>query len=201
MTNNIKSLCVFCGSNSGASPIYSETTKLLAEMFVKNNITLVYGGAALGLMGDVANNVMAKGGKVIGVMPQALIDKEQAHTRLPEIHIVKTMHERKALMADLSDGFILYPGGIGSLDEFFEIWTWSQLSIHNKPYGILNTHNYYDKLIEFLKHVANEKFVHSEHVEKLIIEQDANLLLEKFKNFIPLKVSKWLREERQNLIK
>ncbi|RYE13330.1 MAG: TIGR00730 family Rossman fold protein, partial [Rickettsiales bacterium] len=190
--NDIKSICVFCGSNPGANIAYTKNTKVLAETLVSNNIKLIYGGAALGLMGSIADNVLSLGGKAIGVMPRALIDKELAHKNLTEIHIVETMHERKALMADLSDGFILYPGGIGSLEEFFEIWTWAQLYIHEKPYGILNIEGYYDKLIDFLKHTAEEKFVHQDHISGLIIDRSSEILLKKFREFKPIQANKWL---------
>jgi uncharacterized protein (TIGR00730 family) len=199
--NNIKSICVFCGSNPGANIAYIENTKLLAKTLVDNDIELIYGGAALGLMGSIANEVLSLGGKVTGVMPQGLVDKELAHKNLTSMHIVKTMHERKALMAELSDGFILYPGGIGSLDEFFEIWTWAQLEIHSKPYGILNIEGYYDKLIEFLKHVSDEKFLHQDHISNLIIESNSDMLLELFIKFKPIKVNKWLEKSNEKLIK
>ncbi|QJQ05144.1 TIGR00730 family Rossman fold protein [Undibacterium piscinae] len=147
----MKSICVFCGASSGASEVYADGARQLAASLVKRQISLVYGGGNIGLMGVIADEVMRLGGHVTGVIPQALMDKEVGHTGLSKLHIVRNMHERKALMADLSDGFIAMPGGIGTLEELFEIFTWLQLGFHEKPLGLLNIAGFYDELLVFFK--------------------------------------------------
>lgn len=163
----MKSLCVFCGSAPGKNPTYVETARKLGEMLADMGITLVYGGATIGVMGAVADGVMNKGGKVIGVIPQSLVDYEIAHPGLTELHIVDGMHERKKLMYDLSDGFLSLPGGMGTLDEMFEILTWAQLKYHDKPCFILNQNGFYDSLLSYLKHAHNEGFIKEQHMSLL----------------------------------
>jgi uncharacterized protein (TIGR00730 family) len=179
----MKSICVYCGSSPGASEIYASGARDLARVLVEHQISLVYGGGSIGLMGILADEVLRLGGHVIGVIPQALMDKELGHTQLSKLHIVQNMHQRKALMSELSDGFIALPGGIGTLEELFEMFTWLQLGIHNKPLGILNINGFYDQLIEFLKHLVKTKFLASEQLDLLIKETDPELLLQSLSNF------------------
>lgn len=176
----MKSLCVFCGSAPGKSPEYVALARRLGEMLAENNITLVYGGATIGVMGAVADGVLNKGGKVIGVIPQSLVDYEIAHPGLTELHVVSGMHERKAMMYELSDAFISLPGGMGTLDEMFEILTWAQLKYHNKPCYIFNQTGFFDSLLSYLKHAHQEGFIKEAHMELLKeikdVEQLQNLL-------------------------
>ncbi|MEE9451461.1 MAG: TIGR00730 family Rossman fold protein, partial [Gammaproteobacteria bacterium] len=165
----LKSLAVFCGSSSGNQSSYENVTQQFAEAMVDAGITLVYGGGNVGLMGVLAKAVLNKGGQAIGVIPKILVEKELAYVGLTHLHIVDSMHERKALMAELSQGVVLLPGGFGSLDEFFEMLTWSQLNLHSKPCGILNVEHYFSDLIKFLDHAEQQDFVTSEHREMIMI--------------------------------
>lgn len=167
MEKKIKSLCVFCGSAPGQSPKYVEMARKLGEWLAKNEITLVYGGATIGVMGAVADGVMNGGGKVIGVIPQSLVDYEIAHPGLTELHVVSGMHERKAMMYNLSDAFVSLPGGMGTLDEMFEILTWAQLKYHNKPCYLFNFDGFFDSLLAYLHHAHNEGFIKNEHMKLL----------------------------------
>lgn len=179
--STIQHLCVFCGANPGRNGAYINAAKQLGEYLASLNITLVYGGASIGLMGVLADSVLACDGNVIGVIPQNLVDKELAHPDLTECHIVDSMHARKQRMADLADGFILLPGGLGSLDEFFEILTWAQLQFHTKPRGILNVNAYYQPLIQLLDHILAEQFMSSSSRDNIIIDESPIGLLEKMK--------------------
>ena len=181
----MKSLCVYCGSSIGASPVYADAARMLAKAMVEDNISLVYGGGNVGLMGIIADEVMRQGGEATGVIPKALMDKEVGHIGLTRLHIVKDMHERKALMADLSDGFIAMPGGIGTLEELFEVFTWSQLGLHDKPIGLLNVQGFYDGLIAFLRHIVDERFLKTEQASLLIHEADAFVLVDRLKTYVP----------------
>ncbi|WP_243370268.1 TIGR00730 family Rossman fold protein [Microvirga solisilvae] len=186
-------LCVFCGSSAGQDPVYMETARLLGEALAKNGIELVYGGASVGLMGAVADAVLAHGGHVIGVMPQALVDKEIAHTGLSDLRVVGSMHERKALMAELSDGFIALPGGLGTFEELFEVWTWAQLGYHKKPCALLNVAGFYDKLAGFLDDVVERGFVKPIHRAMLIVRDEPEALIDAIKAYEPPKVEKWIK--------
>jgi uncharacterized protein (TIGR00730 family) len=188
----IKTLCIYCGSSPGRLEIYGSAACTLATALVSRNINLVYGGAGIGLMGMVADQVLKLGGEVIGVIPKALAHKEVAHKNLTQLHVTESMHERKMLMAELSDGFIALPGGIGTLEELFEIWTWAQLGFHNKPCGLLNVEGYYDSLIGFLDHILAEQFVKKEHHAMLIIETNPDLLLDRYINYQPPAVRHWV---------
>lgn len=191
----ISSICVYCGSSSGRLDVYGDAALLLAEALVKRNIKLVYGGASIGIMGMVANQVLKLGGQVIGVIPKALSHKEIAHQHLTELHITPSMHDRKMLMAELSDGFIALPGGIGTLEELFEIWTWAQLGFHNKPCGLLNVAGYYDSLIQFLDHVLAEQFVKPQQRDLLLVEQQPDVLLERYVNYQAPVIKSWVSKE------
>lgn len=188
----IKSLCVYCGSSFGRSEIYAESARALAAALVERDIRLVYGGASVGIMGVVADAVLAAGGQVVGIIPESLQRKELAHPELTELHVTGSMHERKALMAELSDGFIALPGGIGTLEELFEIWTWAQLGFHDKPCGLLNVGGYYDSLVRFLDHTVAEEFVKPLYRSMLIVESDPHMLLDRYARYQPPAVPKWV---------
>lgn len=189
---NIQKIGVFCGSNIGNQAAYSEAVLQLAAHLVLHKITLVYGGAKVGLMGMMADHALKLGGKVIGVLPKSLVDVEIAHPDLTELHVVNTMHERKNLIATLSDGFIMLPGGPGTLDEFFEMYTWAQLGYHKKPCGLLNVSGYYDLLLKFLDNAVSEGFLKEVHRKMIICETAANDLLAKFENYNAPIDKKWI---------
>ena len=192
---NIKNICIYCGSSSGRNSDYSDYARRLAAELVKRRIGLVYGGSKIGIMGTMANAVLEFGGRVTGVIPEPLVNKEVAHLGLTELRITKSMHERKSLMAELADGFIALPGGIGTLEEIFEMWTWAQLGFHQKPCGLLNVSGYYDKLSEFLDYVVAEEFVRLPHREMLIIESEPSEIIERFINYVPPVVTKWISKD------
>jgi uncharacterized protein (TIGR00730 family) len=190
----LKRVCVFCGSSFGGNPAYVNAARNLGEAIAKRNICLVYGGARVGLMGEIASTVMRAKGEAIGVIPKDLVDKEVAHGGLTELRIVGSMHERKSLMAELSDGFIALPGGFGTIEEIFEVITWAQLSFHDKPCGFLNINGYYDHLIKFLDHSVEENFIVPEHRAMILIDDDPNSLLDKFSKYEPpvIDKAKWI---------
>jgi hypothetical protein len=193
----MRSVCVFCGSNSGAKPLYAEAASGFGRAVAERGLRLVYGGARVGLMGAVADAALAAGGEVVGIMPTALVEREIAHAGLSELHEVGSMHERKALMADLSDGFVALPGGAGTLEELFEVWTWGQLGHHRKPVGLINAGGFFDALIAFLDHQEGERFMRREHRDMLIVEREPEPLLARFEVYQPPHVDKWIqREER-----
>ncbi len=187
----INNLAVFCGASRGNKNIYADVASEFAELLVQSQITLVYGGAEVGLMGVIADRVLALGGSVIGVIPEALKAREIAHKGLTELHVVNSMHERKSLIAKLADGFVMLPGGVGSLDEFFEIFTWMNLGIHNKPCGILNVDNYFESLINFLKIMITNDFMKKQYLDSIVIEKNPQLLLEQFKQYQHSIFSRW----------
>jgi uncharacterized protein (TIGR00730 family) len=188
----MKRICVFCGSNTGLDPIYIETAQRVGEFFAENNIELVYGGGRIGLMGKVADAVMKNGGKVLGVIPEALAIREVAHAGLTELFVVGSMHERKAMMAELSDGFIALPGGFGTFEEFCEIITWAQLGIHQKPCAILNVGGFYDNLIALFDHSTAQNFIRPEHRSLVLEGENIRELYQKMKNFVPPVIEEWL---------
>ncbi|MCM2677992.1 LOG family protein [Alkalicoccobacillus plakortidis] len=187
----MKRVAVFCGSSEGSDPIYMEQARKLGALLADKGIGLVYGGAQVGCMGAVADACLEAGGEVIGVIPEKLMNVEIAHSGLTEQHIVKTMHERKAMMADLSDAFIALPGGAGTLEEWFEVFTWSQLGYHHKPCSFLNVNNFYDPLLQMLEHTIEQGFMRPAYQELIITENSAEELLEKLHQFQPLELSKW----------
>lgn len=192
----INSICIYCGSSPGRIEAYGTAAQALAAALVSRNIRLIYGGAGIGIMGMVADQVLKLGGQAIGVIPKALAHKEVAHPNLTELHVTQSMHERKMLMAELADGFIALPGGIGTLEELFEIWTWAQLGFHQKPCGLLNVAGYYDALISFLDHVAAEQFVKPHHRAMLMVEADPQLLLDRYVNYQPPPVKHWVNKDQ-----
>jgi hypothetical protein len=188
----MKSICVYCGSNFGVRDSYLQTAQRLGTEMAKRDIVLIYGGGKVGLMGAIANSVLAAGGKVIGVIPQALVDKEIAHSGLSDLRIVGSMHERKALMAQLADAFIALPGGLGTLEEFCEIATWTQLGFHSKACGLVNIEGFYDGLLAFLDRATEEKFIRSEHRMIVLSDEDPVELIEKLAQFEIPSVPKWI---------
>jgi uncharacterized protein (TIGR00730 family) len=191
----INKICVYCGSSPGKNPAYLTAADALAKAMCGRGIGLVYGGAAVGVMGAVANAVLEAGGEAIGVIPKSLAVKELAHTGLNELHVVESMHERKAMMADLADGFIALPGGWGTLEEIFEILTWAQLGFHDKPCGLLNIETYYDGLIEFLENSFEQEFVNPLYRPMLMTDKEPSGLLDQFANYTAPKVHKWMGED------
>ena len=181
----MKRVCVFCGSSPGARAAYAETTAELARLLAAENIGVVYGGARVGLMGTLADTALAEGGEVIGVIPQALVDKEIAHDGLSDLRVVDSMHERKALMAELSDAFIALPGGLGTLDELFEVWTWAQLGMHRKPCALLDVDDYWADLTAFLDRSVEERFVREQNRAMLLVDTEPGRLVERLRDFDP----------------
>ncbi|HJW57533.1 MAG TPA: TIGR00730 family Rossman fold protein [Burkholderiaceae bacterium] len=196
----MKSICVYCGSSIGASPAYADGARTLARTMVEQDIALVYGGGNVGLMGIIADEVLRLGGEATGVIPAALMEKEVGHQGLTHLHIVKDMHERKAMMAQLSDAFIAMPGGIGTLEELFEVLTWSQLGLHDKPIGLLNIEGFYDGLIGFIEHLVAERFLRSDQSTLLVHEGDAPALLERFRSYHPERIDKLLNRATAGIL-
>jgi uncharacterized protein (TIGR00730 family) len=176
----VKSLCVYCGANGGATPRYAEAARALARGMVEHNLSLVYGGGKVGLMGVIADEVLRLGGEVTGVIPTALVEREVGHTGLTRQFVVKDMHERKAMMAQLSDGFIAMPGGMGTMEELFEMLTWSQLGIHSKRVGLLNVDGFYDSLVGFIGHATEQGFIRPQHAAMMMVESEPGALLQRF---------------------
>jgi len=191
----IKKICVYCGSSPGKNPAFAQAAASLAREMCTRDIGLVYGGAAVGVMGVVADAVLKAGGEAIGVIPKSLAVKEIAHKNLAELHVVGSMHERKAMMAELADGFIALPGGWGTLEEIFEMLTWAQLGFHGKPCGLLNTEGYYDSLIEFLENAFAQQFVNKLYRPMLMTSAKPATLLDKFAFYRAPKVRKWMDED------
>ncbi len=188
----MKRICVFCGSNNGSNPLFLEAAEAVGLFLVQNHLELVFGGGRVGLMGKVADTVMANGGKVIGVIPEQLATREVAHAGLTELHVVDSMHERKAMMADFSDGFIALPGGFGTFEEFCEILTWAQLGIHQKPCALLNVAGYYDALVALFDQATNQQFIRPEHRSLVLVDSKIENLFQKMKEFEPPVLEKWL---------
>jgi uncharacterized protein (TIGR00730 family) len=175
----LKTVCVFCGSNFGRSYGYRVAVKQLAKVLCERNITLVYGGTNTGTMGLLASSVLKSGGQVVGIIPKFMVSQNLAYTGLTKLHIVSTMHTRKKTMSDISNGFLILPGGIGTLDEFFETWNWRALGVHKKPIGLLNVNGYFNKLVEFIETMVAEKFISDEDSAIPIIERTPSLLLDR----------------------
>jgi uncharacterized protein (TIGR00730 family) len=190
--SEIRRLAIFCGSNPGARPDYVEAARSLGRLLAQRGIGVVYGGSNVGLMAALADAMADELGDVIGVIPRMLVDREVANTTLTDLRIVDSMHQRKAMMAELADGFIALPGGIGTLEEFFETWTWAQLGMHAKPCGLLNVAGYFDPLLEFLDHAVAERFVRDVHRGMVVVERDPSALLARFESYEPPRVVKWI---------
>jgi uncharacterized protein (TIGR00730 family) len=181
----MKRVCVFCGSSMGTRPAFADAAGRMGRLLAERGLGMVYGGGNVGLMGVAANAALQAGGEVIGVIPEALMRMEVGHLDLTELHVVESMHERKAKMADLSDAFVALPGGIGTMEELFEVWTWGQLGLHAKPLGFLDVAGYYDPLHTFLDHMAAEGFLRERHREMVAVESDPAILLDRFLNYHP----------------
>ena len=179
----MKAIAIFCGSSLGTDPVYAESARLTGQMIATQGKTLVYGGGRSGLMGIVADSALAAGGQVIGVIPQGLVDRELAHPHLSQLHVVTSMHERKTLMADLSDGFVALPGGAGTIEEIFEQWTWAQLGIHLKPCAFLNIDGFYDHLIQFIQLTTEKEFTHKRFSNALISSDSIETILAEFEDY------------------
>jgi len=188
----LQSVCVFCGSNAGAHDDYAEAARRLARAIAARGLNLVYGGGSIGLMGVLGAEALAAGGRVIGVTPRGLVEREVIHAGLTELRVVETMHERKALMAALSDAFIALPGGLGTLDELFEMLTWTQLGIHRKPCALLDVDGYFEQLGVFLDHAVSQRFIKAEHRSMLISGDDPETLLDRLGKAQLPEVSKWV---------
>ena len=188
----MQSVCVYCGSSPGTDAAYAAAAASLGSLLARRGIRVVYGGGHVGLMGVLADTAIAEGGQVAGVITRALMAKEIAHQGLQQLVVVDTMHERKAAMADMADGFVMLPGGFGTLDEFFEAVTWTQLGVHSKPCGILDVNGYFKPLFDLLDEAVRQRFIRLEHRQMLIIESDPALLLDKFDLWHPILAEKWL---------
>jgi uncharacterized protein (TIGR00730 family) len=189
---SLRSLCVFCGASPGANPVYREAAINLGRTLAEQGVRLIYGGGAVGLMGIVADAALAAGGEVIGIIPQSLKSAEVGHNGLTRLEVVDGMHARKARMAELSDGFIALPGGLGTLEELFEVWTWAQLGYHSKPLGLLEVNGFYAKLNDFLDHLVEERFVRAPHREMLQINESPSELIAAMDAWKPTAAPKWV---------
>ncbi|MDF7666643.1 TIGR00730 family Rossman fold protein [Orbaceae bacterium ESL0727] len=189
-----KNICVFCGASEGNNPAYAEQAKLLGHTLAKQNRRLVYGGGNKGLMGVLANAVLELGGEVIGIIPERLVKAETAHHGITRLEIVKDMHERKAKMATLADGFISMPGGTGTLEELFEVWTGAQIGYHEKPVALLNSAGFWDPLLTFLSHSVKEGFIRDSFYHTLIVEEEATQLLQMMDTYIPKDLQRWIKK-------
>jgi uncharacterized protein (TIGR00730 family) len=196
----INAICVYCGSSPGRLPVFQEAAQQLGTEIASRGINLVYGGASVGLMGEVARAVMAGGGKVTGVIPQSIADQEVAFMGLDDLIVVNSMHERKARMAEMADGYIALPGGYGTFEEFFEVLTWAQLGMHTKPCGLLNVENYYGQLLAFLDHAVQEMFIHKPHREMILSAVDSSDLIDQMAAYdkTPINKSAWVQAMEKN---
>lgn len=192
MPDTLHRLCVFCGSNAGKRPLYRQVAEELGIYLAKNKIAIVYGGGNVGLMGLMADAALGAGGEVIGVIPEHLMAREVGHRGLSQLHVVKSMHERKALMADLSDGFLALPGGFGTFEEFCEMLTWSQLGLHQKPCGLLNIENYYTPMLQMFDHAVEEGFLRAENRRIVLASDSITEMLDAMRIWRPVAVEKWL---------
>lgn len=192
--SKLRRICVYCGSNAGNDPAHRAAAHDLGAFLARSGLGLVYGGGNVGLMGAVADGALSQNGEVIGVIPKSLMEKELGHGGVTELHVVTSMHERKQMMVDLSDGFIALPGGFGTLDELFETLTWLQLSFHDKPVGLLNVGGFFNGLIEFIDHMSRSGFLKPEHAECVLVENDPTRLLAAMESFRPPDLGKWIEK-------
>jgi len=193
----MKQVCIFCGSYPGSKPVYVESAHQMGLGLAQRGLGLVYGGGCVGLMGAVADGTIAGGGKTVGVIPQSLVDRELAHKGLSEIHIVTSMHQRKAMMAEIADAFVAMPGGFGTLDELFEIITWAQLGFHHKPIALLNIDGYFDPMLTFIEHMAVEGFIKPEHRDALLVKNSVDTLLDTLLSYQPPPLEKWIKKPEE----
>ncbi len=188
-------ICVFCGSNYGARPAYAEAARTMGQILAERGIGLVYGGGRVGLMGEIADAVLRAGGEAIGIIPESLFAKEVGHRGLSKLHVVGSMHERKAMMADLSDAFVTLPGGFGTMEEFFEVLTWGQLGLHRKPCGLLNIDGYYDTLLRLFDAFVSERFARQEHRSFVLDDDNVARLLDRLACYQPPKLERWITDD------
>ena len=188
----LQTVCVFCAASPGVDPVYVERAAAMGRLLATSGRRLVYGGGRTGLMGALADAALNAGGEVVGIMPRHLVEREVAHVGLTELHVVASMHERKALLSELSDGFLAMPGGLGTLEELFEVWTWGQLGLHRKPYGILEVGGFYAPLLHFLDHAVNEGFIRQEYRDLLVVDTDPRALIERMEAMHPPALPRWL---------
>lgn len=197
MSRPLQRLCVYCASNDGARPGYLAAARALGSLMAQRGLVLVYGGGRTGLMGAVADSALAAGGCVEGVMPHGLVEREVAHQELSALHVVDSMHERKAMMAEMGDAFLALPGGLGTLEELFETWTWAQLGVHNKPVGLLDVDGYWQPLLRMMEHVDREGFLRGAPQEWLVIDDDVERLLQRLEQFQSPSVRPWSRRDER----
>lgn len=195
----VQTLCIFCGSSPGFNGVYAQQAKLLGKEMAAAGISLIYGGGRAGLMGAIADSVLASGGTAIGVIPTFLVEKEVAHTSLSELVVVESMHQRKAKMSELADGFIMMPGGFGTFEEFIEILTWSMLGFHSKPCGVLNVNGYYDRMLDMFAHASVEGFLHDRHRTMIIVESDPKALIKRMAEYKHATAPKFSEENAEKL--
>jgi uncharacterized protein (TIGR00730 family) len=188
----LRTICVFCAANAGARPVYAERATGFGRLLAESGRRIVYGGGRTGLMGALAEGALTAGGEVVGIMPRHLVEREVAHTGLTELHVVDSMHDRKALLAELSDGFVALPGGLGTLEELFETWTWGQLGLHRKPYGLLDVEGFFRPLLEFLDHTVREGFIRPQYRSLLLVGTEPAALIERMEAFDPPLLGRWL---------
>jgi uncharacterized protein (TIGR00730 family) len=187
----MKAVCVYCGSSNGVRPVYAEAARAFGRALVEADLALIYGGGSVGLMGTIADEVLAHGGRAIGVIPELLMNKEVGHKGLTELHVVPDMHQRKKKMADLSDAFVSMPGGVGTFEELFEVYTWAQLRYHEKPVALLNIDNYYDPLLAMLRHTVEEGFMRAPFLDMLQVASDPVKLIAALKAYTPPAIDRW----------
>ena len=191
----LQTVCVFCAAGEGRNPTYVAHARQMGRYLAGSGRRLVYGGGRTGLMGALAEGALGAGGEVVGIMPKHLVDHEVAHTGLTELRVVASMHERKAMLADMSDGFLAMPGGLGTLEELFEIWTWGQLGLHRKPYGILNVHGYFTPLLAFLDHAVSEQFIRPEYRALLVVDTEPAALIARMEAMEPPPLPRWVQRD------
>lgn len=191
----MQAVCVYCGSSAGADPAYAAAARLVGRLLAESGRTLVYGGGRVGLMGALADATIEAGGRVIGVIPRSLQEKELAHRGVTTLHVVESMHERKALMADIADSFLALPGGLGTLEELFETWTWGQLGLHAKPYGLLNVADFFEPLLRFVDHLVDERFVTPTHRDLLLVDTDPRRLLDRMATHHAAVLRQWMSHD------
>lgn len=194
---NIKYVTIFCGASTGTDPVYEKSAYELGAFLADQGIGIVYGGGAVGLMGAVANGALERGGEVTGVIPQFLVDREMAHPKVQRMEIVQSMHKRKEMMEELGDVIISLPGGAGTLEEFFEVFTWGQIGLHNKPIGLLNVNDFYDELLQLFRKLIKEGFMQEKYMEQLFIGSDGGEILEKFNAFTPVEIKTYDNTKRR----
>lgn len=191
----LHTVCVFCAANPGVHPVYAERAAAMGRYLAESGRRVVYGGGRTGLMGALAEGALGAGGEVIGIMPRHLVDREVAHTGLTELHVVHSMHERKALLAELSDGFLAMPGGLGTMEELFEIWTWGQLGLHRKPYGLLQVNGFFTPLLAFLDHAVGEGFIARHNRDLLVVDEEPAALVARMEAVQPPALARWMTRD------